>query len=519
MVWMPWRPANVAPILYRCTKIDAVVDAQPPINPLAAQIARGASQTKARTSSSCQEQWTKGPTSLSNRTVPKGGAGRSHALGPALDPGPFDPSPRATIADPVSRPFPAAPDGTGAQGLALGAVGVADALLARSLPFLFLLLSLTLLPALSILALDLVRPCTPIKNGSEMDDDGSGMDVDGSDGPIPTGQVVPTVSKPSDSVLPFPGKPTPDGEFTTVYLDINQRNAVLQQWCTGFKLAKSGNKAELTARLRAFSGDPSRWDSLRVGATKAHRNPSGITKARSKPKQSTLRRNKLFEEVGSSSRLLSVLPTDDAFDNRTTEEKNGILAWAERFKAKNPYHPPEHPVRQVTRVGHGAPAPSVAVSGHAIAHGDIQHIKDSLALVTSRLNLLPSPSPSTPTAHSSSPSTPLPVLPTISGTPPSPLKSFTLTLGDGFRLSFTAHDVPEPPFLSFAKDLESLPPMWSDTSPVWDPSKAPFSIHGHPIALVHWRELYHCKPQQWNGLKKRWHERKVSTRTLLAVRR
>ncbi|KAJ8688716.1 hypothetical protein PTI98_013475 [Pleurotus ostreatus] len=342
-----------------------------------------------------------------------------------------------------------------------------------------------------------------------MDDNGSGMDVDAPDGPIPTGQVVPTVPEPSDSMLPFLGKPTPDGEFTTVYLDVNQRNAVLQQWCAGFGLPKSGNKAEMVARLRAFSGDSSRWDSLRVGATKAHRNPSGITKARSKPKQSTLRRNRLFEEAGSSSRLLSVLPTDDAFDNRTMEEKNSILAWAERFKAKNPYHPPDHPLRQVTRVGHSASAPSLPSSSGAIVHEDIQHIKDSLALVTSRLNLLPSSSPSSsPTTHSSSPSTPLPVLPTASGTP-ALLKSFTLTLGNGSHLSFTVLDVPEPPFLSFAKDLESLPPIWSDMSPLWEPSKAPFSIHGHPIALVHWRELYHCKPQQWNGLKKRWHERKM----------
>ncbi|KAF9492577.1 hypothetical protein BDN71DRAFT_1473717 [Pleurotus eryngii] len=295
-------------------------------------------------------------------------------------------------------------------------------------------------------------------------------------------------------MLPFPGKPTPDGEFTMVYLDVNQRNTVLQQWCAGFGLPKSGNKAQMVTCLHAFSGDSSRWDS---------------TKAHLKPKQSTLRHNRLFEEAGSSSRLLSVLPTDDTFDNQTMEEKNGILAWAARFKAKNPYHPPNHPLRQVTRVGHGASAPAAPSSGGAIVHvhEDIQHIKDSLALVTSCLNLLPSSSPS---SSSSSPSTPpLPVLPIVSDVPAPSSKSFTLTLGNGTRLSFTVDDVPEPSFLSFAKDLESLPPIWSDMSPLWEPSKAPFSIHGHPIALVHWRELYHCKPHQWNRLKKRWHERKM----------
>ncbi|KAF9488748.1 hypothetical protein BDN71DRAFT_1533769 [Pleurotus eryngii] len=201
-----------------------------------------------------------------------------------------------------------------------------------------------------------------------MDDDGSGMDDDAPEGPIPTGQVVPTVLKPLDSMLPFPGKPTPDGEFTTVYLDVNQRNTVLQQWCAGFGLSKSGNKAQMVARLHAFSGDSRRWDSLHVGATKAHYNPSGITKAHSKPKQSTLHHNRLFEEAGSSSRLLSVLPTDDTFNNQTMEEKNGILAWAVQFKAKNPYHPPNHPLRQVTRVGHGASVPAGPSSGGAIVH-------------------------------------------------------------------------------------------------------------------------------------------------------
>ncbi|KAF9490188.1 hypothetical protein BDN71DRAFT_1434846 [Pleurotus eryngii] len=307
-----------------------------------------------------------------SRTVPQSHAlqVRLWTLGPPLLSDPALRAPRchvATITDVVfslySRPFPAASDGLG-----LGAVGVADALLARSLPFLFLLLSLTLLPTLSVLALDVVRPCTSIK----MDADGSEMDVDAPEGPIPTGQAVPMVSKPSDSMLPFPGKPTPDGEFTMVYLDINQRNAVLQKWCAGFGLPKSGNKAQMVTRLRAFSGDSSRWDSLRVGATKAHRNPSGITKAHSKPKQSTLHRNRLFEEAGSSSRLLSVLPTDDTFDNRTMEEKNGILAWAARFKAKNPYHPPDHPLRQVTRVGHGASAPAAPSSGGgAIVHSRV----------------------------------------------------------------------------------------------------------------------------------------------------
>ncbi|KAF9494611.1 hypothetical protein BDN71DRAFT_1590267 [Pleurotus eryngii] len=159
-----------------------------------------------------------------------------------------------------------------------------------------------------------------------MDNDSLGMDVDMQDGLIPTGQVIPTVSKPLDLMLLFPGKPMPNGEFTTVYIDVNQRRAVQQQWCAGFGLPKSGNKAEMVTCLCAFSGNSSCWGSLCVSATKAHCNPSGITKAHLKSKQSTLCCNRLFKEVGSPPCLLSVLPTDDAFNNWTMEEKNGILA-------------------------------------------------------------------------------------------------------------------------------------------------------------------------------------------------
>ncbi|KAH9007915.1 hypothetical protein EDB85DRAFT_1884154, partial [Lactarius pseudohatsudake] len=80
-----------------------------------------------------------------------------------------------------------------------------------------------------------------------------------------------------------------------------------------------------------------------------------------------------------------------------------------------------------------------------------------------------------------------------------------LQLGNGTPLCFSRQSVPDPPSISFAKDLPRLVRMWDDSSPEWRPSEAVLHIQGEPIALKHWPAVYrYGKSRQWAGTKKNW---------------
>ncbi|KAH9026893.1 hypothetical protein EDB84DRAFT_1272925, partial [Lactarius hengduanensis] len=80
-----------------------------------------------------------------------------------------------------------------------------------------------------------------------------------------------------------------------------------------------------------------------------------------------------------------------------------------------------------------------------------------------------------------------------------------LQLGNGGSLCFSRQSVPDPPSISFAKDLPRLVRTWDDSSPEWCPSEAVLRIHGEPIALKHWPAVYcYGKSGQWAGTKKNW---------------
>ena len=91
----------------------------------------------------------------------------------------------------------------------------------------------------------------------------------------------------------------------------------------------------------------------------------------------------------------------------------------------------------------------------------------------------------------------------------------TLRLGNGTVLTFVEADVPNPPAISFAYDLPRLNRMWDDTSVYWD-RQSVLAIHGQPIALTYWRDVYTTKsgiswkPGQWKGIKGKWFDWKVS---------
>lgn len=86
-----------------------------------------------------------------------------------------------------------------------------------------------------------------------------------------------------------------------------------------------------------------------------------------------------------------------------------------------------------------------------------------------------------------------------------------IELGNGTELCVSKQDVPDPPAVTFAKDIPLLMRTWDDTSPGWSPSEAALRIEEEPIAVKYWQRLYcYGKSGQWGGLKKSWFQWKVS---------
>lgn len=86
-----------------------------------------------------------------------------------------------------------------------------------------------------------------------------------------------------------------------------------------------------------------------------------------------------------------------------------------------------------------------------------------------------------------------------------------LKLGNGKLLSFSKQSIPDPPSISFSKDIPQLMRMWDDCSAEWSPSEAVLHIQGEPIALMYWKDLYcYGKSGQWKGTKKNWAHWEVS---------
>lgn len=86
-----------------------------------------------------------------------------------------------------------------------------------------------------------------------------------------------------------------------------------------------------------------------------------------------------------------------------------------------------------------------------------------------------------------------------------------IKLGNGRELYFSKQTIPDPPAVSFARDLPLLMRIWDDKLPGWSPSEAVLRIEGEPIALKYWPDLYrYGKSRQWGGVKKSWAHWRVS---------
>ena len=86
-----------------------------------------------------------------------------------------------------------------------------------------------------------------------------------------------------------------------------------------------------------------------------------------------------------------------------------------------------------------------------------------------------------------------------------------IKLGNNKLIHFSECEVPDPPFVSFAKDLRRLMRMWDDTSAEWNPAEAVLHIKKEPIAVKYWKSVYsYGKPGHWGGIKKNWAHWRVS---------
>lgn len=304
-------------------------------------------------------------------------------------------------------------------------------------------------------------------------------------------------------LLPFPGRVV-NGELETVYRSLSGKSRKdLVEWCGEFHLSRQGNMKALTARLREFSGDKGKWESLLPGARNMHRNPRvGLSKRTSKPAKSTLRRAALMGTLPATQKAAvhHLLPTVRSIDRRTAEEKASVFDWAERFMKTHPYDPPSSPARQPAPLQD----PRSSVLAHPDTSNDITVIKDRVLALSHNLpGSLLSPAAGYPTPPKS-------VIPLVSPTSSPPLAAtvHSLSLADGSTVKFTASDIPMPPGVSFVDNLDDLIAMWDDASPKWE-RRSLTILAGRPVPLKLWPAVYHSSPKMWDSLKRRWSDWKL----------
>ncbi|KAH8997084.1 hypothetical protein EDB86DRAFT_2828856 [Lactarius hatsudake] len=377
------------------------------------------------------------------------------------------------------------------------------------------------------------------------------MDVDAS----PPSHSLSSDGHASQGLLPFPGNVV-NGAHEVAHVDLtNLSRAGLRELCNAFRLAKTGNKTTLTDRLKDFSADRQGWDGLLAGARKKHRGPrgGGVTKSTKGPgkkastkKRLTLRRELLFSAAtaaGMGSTTQPCLPTERSKDMRTDEERAAVLVWADNFVACNPYKPPEAEnelsppdvgrdwdgTARVHSDTSNAPSSPSPKGPQMALELELQQVQAQLAALMAAIasgnggGVAPSPvtvvsAPVPAPAHrgpgsmdSATTTTDTAATTTTTTMTDGPLDY--LKLGNGRSLCFEKQSVPDPPLISFVRDLPRLMRTWDDSSPEWTPSEAVLRIQGEPIALKHWPTVYrYGKSGQWACTKKNWaHWRDIAT--------
>jgi hypothetical protein len=103
--------------------------------------------------------------------------------------------------------------------------------------------------------------------------------------------------------------------------------------------------------------------------------------------------------------------------------------------------------------------------------------------------------------------------------PRAPFPTRSITLAGGDVIVFTESDVPRPPSVSFARDVQkdfpTLNGMWDDRTEHWA-GVSLLNIQGHPIPIVYWKAVYSAKkgngwkPGEWKLIKGNYFDWKVS---------
>ncbi|PBK90470.1 hypothetical protein ARMGADRAFT_1032485 [Armillaria gallica] len=98
--------------------------------------------------------------------------------------------------------------------------------------------------------------------------------------------------------------------------------------------------------------------------------------------------------------------------------------------------------------------------------------------------------------------------PVISSDAPGRALQCTLTFANGMKMTVYKHEVPPMQPFCYTTDLQHLIQSWDDGSADWaPPPDHPIIIHGHPIPIKLWGELYRFNKMassEWKRLKSDW---------------
>ena len=151
---------------------------------------------------------------------------------------------------------------------------------------------------------------------------------------------------------------------------------------------------------------------------------------------------------------------------------------------------------------------------------DLSRTPSSLLPLSSLDSNTTSPTPAPPSLQSV-----LPPMTASATPPPAPTvdghddQLVQIRVAHDRTLMVMVSSIPDPPNISYHKDIDKLSRVWDDTLPSWSPHEAPFSIavpfsavnEKVHVALVYWPQIYmKGRPQHWDHAKKSWSEWKVS---------
>ncbi|KAJ7625717.1 hypothetical protein FB45DRAFT_1005058 [Roridomyces roridus] len=361
------------------------------------------------------------------------------------------------------------------------------------------------------------------------------------------------------------------GEWEIEHISLAVSNRQLSELCDRFKLARSGNKSELTARLTKFSSNQSQdWNSLLPGATNPHKGPrKSHTKA--KPKISQLRTQQHFLEDGAVRPQAEYTSCVDGQSQHVLTKRELIRNWSSNITSKYPFKPIPPPERergiynaasQVSTASTGAGQSEISAT--TTREGIVSQFLEFLDGHDMTISATPSSTPSANVSapHSSSvsaltvnssyhPTATISHVQHIPTSPQLPAQVFSVSaplphlyvhpantqipvavpsavssapaswrsvlLADGREVGCLTSNLPDPPLFSIADDPERILDIWDDRLPTWK-GMSPLSIDGIPIPLVYWGKLYkHSKNLKWHGTRGSWFQWKVLVEAMTAT--